>query len=951
MASAIRGLAVAAIGVGLVLTGLPAVAAPVTQAAAPAGEIVIPAAARYVPRATRILSAGTTGFLWAQEGDDGLLWTDYATGTPTALAQRLPEKVAYDQDEGIFRSGPSWDPGWYGAGSDTVALVQGSRVTLQQGAGAVTGELDLPGGHTYQGTFGDVVLSRTGAEDEPQAYHLWRAGAASDVTGLPAAATGITVEDGDARSVIVNYDLPGDGNGHGHFSIVDLASGAATPLPDRLDGSDDATEVAGFRLGAGSILRNRWGRYAMDVYDRDDLTATPRTVDTGSFDYQAAYGIVGSTLLTVDPVAPGNNAYRGQPLFSLRVDQADADPITVMSPAAHQIVPTPDGSVLVAGPERWVQYGDVNWGIYKLTQGADGKVQRREVADVAPMPAEVFGLSLGSGVLTTAVNSTVYEPSGYLGAYRSTSVNGAPPTSLGSVGAWVTGHDSSCSSGDRTACVAMFADGGGYYGLRAADYDDVTTLTRSGSSVAKRKVDTGFSSPYLVDLSGRYGVINSGPKGSQAIADFVAGTVVQKRADVPAALWGNTLWSGAAEGGKVTATRIPSTTAAESFTTPNNCTPTELQAVNRWVYWACYEYGMVYGSGVYDRVTKTFVDAPGVRVLLGDGYFVAQSDTGELKLADLTRPGQAARVVGAVDPISGPRVSWTVDRFGGGIAWADQDERVHVVPSGVPASPLSIIDSSLTGANGTWAASWWLSKKASYQLTVRNAYGVDVVSTSGTATQVSASVPNVDGPFSWSLTLQPADGLGAAVTNGVLKPRPPLKAVKAPVITGTAVVGSTLKATLGTWKPAPQSYSYNWAANGVPIPGAIWQSYKLTPGDAGKRLTFTVKTNLYRFPSGKATSAPTAVVAKAAAPRSTKRPVIVGTVKVGRTVAASTGGWSFRPDHYFYEWRLNGKLISTYPKLKLTSAMRGKKLTLTVVARKAGYHDGRATSATATVAK
>ncbi|HEX8347008.1 MAG TPA: hypothetical protein VF657_20060 [Actinoplanes sp.] len=84
------------LSLGVPLTAVPSVAATAQRAAAVPGEPVLPPAARAVPRATQILNAGTTGFLWAQESDDRLLWTDHATGTTTALAERLPAPVAYD---------------------------------------------------------------------------------------------------------------------------------------------------------------------------------------------------------------------------------------------------------------------------------------------------------------------------------------------------------------------------------------------------------------------------------------------------------------------------------------------------------------------------------------------------------------------------------------------------------------------------------------------------------------------------------------------------------------------------------------------------------------------------------------------------------------------------------------------------------------------------------------
>lgn len=55
----------AALTLNLPLTAIPSSAAGAPQSAAIAGWVVLPAAPRAVFRATQILSAGTSGFLWA----------------------------------------------------------------------------------------------------------------------------------------------------------------------------------------------------------------------------------------------------------------------------------------------------------------------------------------------------------------------------------------------------------------------------------------------------------------------------------------------------------------------------------------------------------------------------------------------------------------------------------------------------------------------------------------------------------------------------------------------------------------------------------------------------------------------------------------------------------------------------------------------------------------------
>ncbi|MEE1764782.1 FG-GAP-like repeat-containing protein [Streptomyces sp. SP18BB07] len=800
-----RGAAVLATALAL---SLPLAALPSPAEAAPqppaAGEVVLPAAPRAVPRATQILNAGTSGFLWAQEGDDRLLWTDYTTGTTTSLQQLLDVPVQYDIDSGYFREAASFQPGYYGDGSDTVALYskEDAQVTLLQAAGASGGStvVPVPEYHAYQGTFGSTVLTSTsGVNGGPNAYQLWRVEdgggtGQTPVTGLPDRAGNFVVEDGDARSVLLRYDTAEDD--WSHWGIVDLATGVFSTLPDRID-PENGWEVTGFQLGTDSVLRLRSGRGKADLYDRDDLSGAPRTFDTGALSHQAAYGIVGDELLGLEPVSPGDNKYRGQPLWALTSDGTETDLTKVMDPAGHGIVQAPDGSVLVAGAEQYVERGDLDWGVYRITRAADGSVTRSRLTTVQPMPAQIHGLSLGSGILSRADNSTLYEPNTILGAYRSTwfSTNGTPTVTKATVDGLINGSDGDCSA-DTPHCIRMFADGTGRHGRRDATESGLTMLRSNGATTWGPTLDTGDDAPWLTDLSGRYAVVNSASSGYQYIGEFAdgsAGRVLLKRDRVAAAVWGNTLWSGAATGGKVTATRLPSGTAVESFTTRDGCTPTSLQAVGRWVYWTCEDtLGDGQGSGVYDRTAKRTATAPGGRILLGDGYLVervagtrsgsgltlldlhnglpssgSHTDLPSRKLADWTDIGRDNLKAGT---------SWTVDRFGGGVAFADREQRVHLVPTGVPASALSAIDSTVTPGAASWSGTWWLSRPAAtWKVVVRHkASGTTVRTVSGSAARGlltaawdgkdSAGRLVTNGTYTWTLTAQPADGQGTALT-------------------------------------------------------------------------------------------------------------------------------------------------------------------------------------------
>ena len=204
-----------------------------------------------------------------------------------------------------------------------------------------------------------------------------------------------------------------------------------------------------------------------------------------------------------------------------------------------------------------------------------------------------------------------------------------------------------------------------------------------------------------------------------------------------------------------------------------------------------------------------------------------------------------------------------------------------------------------------------------------------------------------------TVTVQPyaASLEPVTLTDALTVTRPLLQATKAPSISGTTAVGATVKAVVGGWTPAATSYAYRWAANGVTIKGATGASLPISAALLGKRLTVTVTASRTGHPSGSATSAASKPVVRGKAPAATRKPSITGTAKVGKKVKAAAGTWSPKADSYRYEWRVNGVLVraATGASLKLTSSMRNKKLTVTVIARRAGHADGKAASTAVTV--
>ncbi|MDX2683017.1 FG-GAP-like repeat-containing protein [Streptomyces sp. NY05-11A] len=214
------------------------------------------------------------------------------------------------------------------------------------------------------------------------------------------------------------------------------------------------------------------------------------------------------------------------------------------------------------------------------------------------------------------------------------------------------------------------------------------------------------------------------------------------------------------------------------------CVPQELQVVGRWIYWSC---GPGAAAGVWDRTAKKNIPVPSGEALLGDGYLVRHDTSAGVLLLTAFADGTAVtRKIGdlAAGDSSLRGVTWTVDKFGGPVAYVDAARRVPLVPSGAATQPLGVIESDATdnaaessAATAPWwqwrgllskpAASWTatLTSKASGQV-VRTFTGGEV---DGALTArwtlrdtAGAFVPN--GTYTFKLIAPPADGYGPPLT-------------------------------------------------------------------------------------------------------------------------------------------------------------------------------------------
>ncbi|MEV6501619.1 FG-GAP-like repeat-containing protein [Streptomyces prunicolor] len=717
---------------------------------------------RYVPRADQVYSAGPHGYLHAQEGTSGYLWTSYDSGTttPTTTTTQLGDLARLET------------PAYLGASSDLVADVVSatSKVVLRDPVAGTATNVALTHG-TYAATYGTHVLTQARTADGSRVLCLYGDGAPADgtlVDGWPAGITAnFTVLGGDSGTTVIGYAL----GGVRHLALVDLAAAKVT---------GDVTvsaAPAGVALSADRLVWYAEGGTVAHVLDRGDLSAAETTVTLPGTEGTSYLGITGRWLVVARsvPGQPHNLVdTSGEPLMA--VPLAGGDAITLLRHANTSVTPAPDGGLLVAGGAD-----SAHWAVRELADtGADAPTAT-EVTAVPPVAATIDRLSLQNGVLATNEHN-----SSFLDAYytrrisitgTSTGMSYAP--SAPTLQSWDNYTTGPYATGDGRA-VAFLAD----------------TATNSGGAFVQ-SVDKGeeeaFNMPStsgtVLDLAGRYAVVNGTSPTKQYVGDLgVYGDLkpIVTRSVTAASVWGTKLWTPGTGNGVVTAKDLKTGKVTDTVSTGAPCVAKELQVVGRWVYWSCGPTGK---AGVWDRTAKKNITVPSGEALLGDGYLVRHDTAaGTLQLTAFAGGTASTRTIGALAAGAGNSslrgASWTVDKFGGPAAYVDADHRIHLVPSQVAPQPLAVTESGATdntSGPGAISSPWWqyravLSRPAaSWTATLTSKATGKAVRTytggevDGTLTArwdlrntAGALVPN--GTYTFKLTATPGDGSGAALT-------------------------------------------------------------------------------------------------------------------------------------------------------------------------------------------
>jgi surface antigen len=166
-----------------------------------------------------------------------------------------------------------------------------------------------------------------------------------------------------------------------------------------------------------------------------------------------------------------------------------------------------------------------------------------------------------------------------------------------------------------------------------------------------------------------------------------------------------------------------------------------------------------------------------------------------------------------------------------------------------------------------------------------------------------------------------------------------------PTITGKPQVGVKLVSHHGEWSAKHLTFSYQWLANGRPIPGATARSFRPTARQLGDVIRAKVTATKAGAHTGTAQSAATDSVAKGVFVSSTQ-PVVAGTAQVG--VQLSGTDPTVKPATSLqYQWFAGRQPIAgaDNPTFTPTADQLDAVLQLKVVARAPGYKTLRVRSA------
>ncbi|MFE3553698.1 hypothetical protein ACFXKW_02340 [Streptomyces sp. NPDC059193] len=651
-----------------------------------------------------------------------------------------------------------------GVGADYVSADNTGPLTIRDLGSGKSETLTAPAGRAWMKAFsptqvlaaevdkaGWLTLHLIGRENEPR----------KDVTVTSPdrfGTSGFRVKAFDTKGALVSYL---NGNGGETVALLDFATAALRPVPL----PTGVTDTAHTKFGLGS----QW------IAMKNSGTVTLRS---------RADGTVTRTL-----TVPSSIDESVQPVGDWLVAQVDAGltavPVTggttrVLLPrtGSAPILPGTDGAAFMVGGTD-----SGNWGVHRIAPGPDGAPVVKKAVDLPANPADRVGLALAQGRLAVGQQDPATSVQGY-----TASVSG-PPT-VTQTPAWTcdaTVNTELCGLQDAPGARSAATGDGRFVSLSSVD-----TANCSACGIAVNVIDAGAGGTvrqvplasgmklrpgHIESVSGRYVlfVATENSASRLLVADIDAGRILDVKASSPSTLWGAVLWQPEGDKGVVAGTDLRTGQVTRRVDLGTGCKPYELMATADWFYSTCSFHGD--GAAAFHTPSKKRIPLPFTperhHVRLGDGYVVHQGGGG-LEVYNL-RSGAPVREHKIEQYVTGHGIDWTVDRFGGRLAYTDPKEAVHLLGVSGKTSPLAVIDQDTAATVDfktakSWSSRWWLSKPvSSWKLTVRNkTSGISTVVRSGGEAR-GLITPAWDGKnqsgaylytgdYEWTLTARPADG-------------------------------------------------------------------------------------------------------------------------------------------------------------------------------------------------
>ncbi|MFI6420278.1 FG-GAP repeat domain-containing protein [Streptomyces sp. NPDC050842] len=760
----VRRVVALALSATLGFTGLAAVAPSATAATGAPYEVTIAAPPSVTPPPQTVFGAGTG--LQASDPDRGMRWQSFAGGPVTYHA-------ACDSTDRMAFHGDRFACLDYHQGT--------SDATIHDWATGVTLTRPHPEGHTWLRAFGtDRLLSYSTDAEGAVTLHLpgFGEGAPADVdvaateriTGYP------EVLAFDAKGAVVTYTRASGGQGVG---LVDFVTATLVPLAQPAAGLPYGVKAT---LSADRIaLYGGYGTTEAFIVPRATPAGPAATVKLPSTDArQGRLAFLGGWIVGA------YSSYGSGPLKATSLTSGATRDLGVLVAGDSELRTGTDGTLYFVGGTD-----STHWGVRRVTPDATGVPVTTQVLSTPPKPVQRTGLTLANGRVTTE------HEDGYRGL-QGYDVSLTEPRTAASV--W------SCAvtSGGTSPCAEPY--GPGMVGARWADSgdgrlvrlgaDDVppsrgdwcgwcvptvyVTTAAPGATTRKITLDTTrrLEPEVLYTVSGRYVhyLATENYEVKSVVADIETRKILSVVSNANQFLWGSQLWTASLENDTVSAVDLRTGSTVATVDLGTNCGTGDFAVLGKWIYAQCLRgtSAIVYDQ---ERKTKVSFSAPSYgQTSLGDGFIAYTESNGaapdSLNVIDVRSGAPVVRTIGTLSE-TGER--WTIDRFGGGIAFIDPQQTIHVVGLGGATSRVTVFDSAVpTSVNlrsSLWRPRWTVSKPVTWSLALkRKATGATVRTLTdegrGVVTPVwdgkDATGKLVrNGTHTWTLTVKPADGQGA----------------------------------------------------------------------------------------------------------------------------------------------------------------------------------------------